>query len=65
MSMERVLHRNLSSKRLVPFFFKFEFSLLSVLKVIKFQWQLIISKEKSEAAWLSVQCKLGKVFFNW
>lgn len=36
-----------------------------ILKVINFQWQLIISEEKSQSVWLFVWCKLGKVFFNW
>lgn len=37
----------------------------SVLKVINFQWQLIISEEKLDAVWLFVWWKLSKVFFNW
>lgn len=37
----------------------------SILKVINFQWQLIITEDKSESIWLFVWYKLGKVFFNW
>lgn len=36
-----------------------------ILKVINFQWQLIISEEKSESIWLFVWLRPGKVFFNW
>lgn len=57
------IYLNFKSKRNSSILFLVLFPL--ILKVINFQWQLIISEEKSQSVWLFVWCELGKVLFNW